>query len=61
MTRRMLTQVARAAAEAQAAAEARDRAVRHAHARGCTLRDIAAADGRSAATIHRITTQGDPR
>jgi hypothetical protein len=49
-----LSAVTRAAAKAASASQARDDAIRKAHADGATLRAIAAAAGLSFARIHQI-------
>lgn len=49
-----LTAVTRAAAKAAQASQARDEAIRQAHADGATLRAIAQAAGLSFARIHQI-------
>jgi hypothetical protein len=54
LTQMTITAVARAAAKAAQASQARDDAIRKAHADGATLRAIAVAAGLSFARIHQI-------
>lgn len=49
-----LTAVTRAAAKAASASQARDDAIRDAHAKGATIRAIAEAAGLSHSRVHQI-------